>query len=123
MRERLFKISKHQQFVDLATEFFGKPMTRVVRKPEDVWFKVSKYKRVYVELYYRNFYREEVYDGIRLMVFVTTKIVIKQIGKYELPYEMIVYGVNIPAPGSYIHEKSPLYRLLKDLQLMAKKIG
>lgn len=123
IKRRLFRVDKHQQFVDLATEFFCQHKRGSIKGKGDVWFQTSQRKRVYVEVSFKNHYREETYDNVTYMVYVVEQMIITQIGKYVFPYPLVVYGINIPAPGGYVHEKSKLYRFLKDVQLMAKRIG
>jgi hypothetical protein len=120
---KFFDRDRAQHFVDLVTEFFGQHKRRRVRAPDDIWFKTSQRKKIYVDLYFHKHYRTERYGEISYMVFAVEKIVIRQIGKHVLPYHIEVKGVDIPIPGGYIHEDSKLYQLLKDLQLWAKKVG
>ena len=105
-------------------EFYGQVNTRTVRKKEDVWFKTSQRKRVYVEIFFYKHYKTEHYGAVSCMIYAVKKIIIKQIGDSVLPYQLVVFGVNIPIKGrGYIHEDSPLYALLNNIQDMAKRIG
>ena len=120
---KFFDRDRAQHFVDLVTEFYGQPPRYRLKGPKDVWFQTSQRKRIHVDVFYHKHYRTETYGEVSYMVFATEKIIIKQIGKHVLPYHIEVKGVDIPAPGGYIHEDSKLYQLLKDLQLWAKRLG
>ena len=121
MAVKLVRIQKYERFIQLMKEHFGGGANGIDKDLGVVWFKVDG-KKVYLDIWFKNFYKNEVFDGSRFMMYEVHYIRVVKIGEREIGYSWILQGVNVPANG-YIHEKSGLYAFLEDLKNMVSTIG